>query len=169
LAVGLAGILPAEEYQAGETPGGCTGKMPVLRRDNLAGCRVDAQMRRRLRSSYVNQSSSAPTEERVDFSIDKYGERTEEKEEWRGTIARRGSNAAMGAMAMCKMGNGQWQWQWAMGQWGQSSLLTHFERFQEPFAVHIVAKDFFAAITSAHQMINGSLILNAQLPRHAHH
>jgi hypothetical protein len=29
----------------------------------------------------VNESSSAQTEERVDFSIDKYGERTQEKEE----------------------------------------------------------------------------------------
>ena len=38
-------------------------------------------MRRSLRSNYVNQSSSLQTEQESDFSIQKYGERTEEKEE----------------------------------------------------------------------------------------
>lgn len=38
-------------------------------------------MRRGLRSSYVNQSLSRQTDEAADFSIEKYGERTAEKEE----------------------------------------------------------------------------------------
>jgi hypothetical protein len=33
-------------------------------------------------------------------------------------------------------------------------LANRPERFQEPFPVHIVAEDFFAPITSAHQVIN---------------
>jgi hypothetical protein len=31
----------------------------------------------------------------------------------------------------------------------------------------IVAKDFLAPITSVHQVINGSFVLDTQLPRHA--
>src|SRR5215831_12486201 len=38
-------------------------------------------MRRSLRSNYVNQSSVLQTDQESDFSIQKYGERTEEKEE----------------------------------------------------------------------------------------
>jgi hypothetical protein len=38
-------------------------------------------MRRNLRSNYVNQSSVLQTDQESDFSIQKYGERTEEKEE----------------------------------------------------------------------------------------
>jgi len=37
-------------------------------------------MRRSLRSKYVNQSSSLQTDQEADFSIQKYRERTEEKE-----------------------------------------------------------------------------------------
>ena len=43
------------------------------------------------------------------------------------------------------------------------------KRFQEPFPVRIIAKNLLTPITSAHQMINGSLILDAQLPRQAQH
>ncbi len=39
LSVGLAGILPAEMQQPGETPGCPTAKMPVLRSGNLARIR----------------------------------------------------------------------------------------------------------------------------------
>jgi uncharacterized protein DUF1360 len=38
-------------------------------------------MRRSLRSNYVNRSSLLQTDQESDFSIQKYGERTEEKEE----------------------------------------------------------------------------------------
>jgi hypothetical protein len=34
--------------------------------------------------------------------------------------------------------------------------------------MHVVAEAFLAPNTTAHQMVNGSLILDAQLPRHAH-
>jgi hypothetical protein len=48
-----------------------------------------------------------------------------------------------------------------------AGLSTHcFERLQEPFPVQIVTKNFFAPITPVHQVINGVLILNTQLPRH---
>jgi len=58
---------------------------------------------------------------------------------------------------------------------GQSSLLTlavsllpkkirnvcpTSQRFDEPFPVHIIPKHFLPAITTAHQVINGSVILN---------
>jgi hypothetical protein len=49
-----------------------------------------------------------------------------------------------------------------------ASLLAYrFKCFQEPFPVQIVAKDFLAPITSVHQVINGSFVLDMQLPRHA--
>jgi hypothetical protein len=43
-------------------------------------CNVDAQRQRILRSSYVNQSTSESKQDN-DFSIEKYGDRTAEKEE----------------------------------------------------------------------------------------
>jgi hypothetical protein len=43
-------------------------------------CKVHAQRRRILRSTYVNQSTSESKQDN-DFSIEKYGERTAEKEE----------------------------------------------------------------------------------------
>jgi hypothetical protein len=49
-----------------------------------------------------------------------------------------------------------------------SGLLAYrFKCCQEPFPVHIVAKDFLAPITSVHQVVKGSFVLDAQLPRQA--
>jgi hypothetical protein len=46
-------------------------------------------------------------------------------------------------------------------------LLTRFgQRFQEILTVHIVEKDVFSPIPSAHHVIDGTRILNPHLPWH---
>jgi hypothetical protein len=70
--------IPKAHQQYADCLASSTASLVFVKRDLIA---LHAQVRASVRSSCVNEPLAKQTEERADFSIEKYGERTEEKEE----------------------------------------------------------------------------------------